>query len=462
MVEDDRDLAFALERLLSRAGYNVEVAGDASSARHARARFGFDAVLLDLGLPDTDGLELLSTFVAEDASCPVVVLTGLDDAAHAVQALRRGAADYLTKPAPNEAVLHAMESSLERSSLARRLEAKGRCVPGAETLVGDSPAWLRAATALSAAALSQKTSVLLTGESGTGKELAANLIHRQSGRASGPFVTVNASCFTAALLDSELFGHEAGAFTDARTLRRGLFELAGGGTLFLDEVGEMPLELQPKLLRVLEGHPFRRIGGERELRTDVRIVSATNRTLAKEVEKGRFRADLFQRLRVLEIELPPLRERGDDVLNLAAHFFRRISSEMGFHSVRVAPATFERLASYPWPGNVRELRNVIERALVLARGREVTPCHLPAEVSRDGEGGHVLPFSGARSQTASLPLEEVVRRHVLETFRAAGGNVTRAAQSLGISRVALRRHLEKYGEQRHRTDGPRPRSAARN
>ncbi|HET8775164.1 MAG TPA: sigma 54-interacting transcriptional regulator, partial [Thermoanaerobaculia bacterium] len=240
--------------------------------------------------------------------------------------------------------------------------------------------------------------------------------------------------------------HEPGAYTDAKARRRGLFELADGGTLFFDEVADLPRELQPKLLRVIEGHPFRRVGGEREVSVDVRVVSASNRPLSREVEAGAFRADLYQRLRVLEIELPPLRDRGDDVLELALFFFRRLAAEMGLPQPALSPAVLECLAAYSWPGNVRELRNVIERALVLAADREVTPADLPPEVTAAARATlRAAPSPPAPTKAGYTSLDEAVRRHILAVYENRGRNLSQTARTLGISRVALRRKLRRYG-----------------
>jgi DNA-binding NtrC family response regulator len=315
-----------------------------------------------------------------------------------------------------------------------------------ERALGESSLWRKAMSALHAAARVPRTSVLVTGESGTGKEVAARLLHTWSDRAEGPFVPVNAACFSPSLLESELFGHEAGAFTGARTAKRGLFELASGGTLFLDEVGELPMELQPKLLRVLEGHPFRRVGGEREIRVDVRLVSATNRDLEVAIEAGQFRRDLYHRLRVVDIVLPPLRARGDDIALLATHVISRLSAELGKHRVSLSLEALEALEAYGWPGNVRELRNVIERGIVLCHDGEIRPRDLPPEVSHRIPGASLkVPPPSLRVEDPEVSLDAVIREHVLRTFHTRQQNLTQTARVLGISRVALRRRLKEYG-----------------
>lgn len=446
LVEDEEDLAFALGRLLTKAGHSVErAAGYHDALRLASGRL-YDAILLDLGLPDGDGFDLLER-LREPDGCPVIVQTGRDDAASAVRALRLGAADYLTKPVEPEALGLALRRALEASELRRALEAARRRSVDGPVVLGSSPAWQRVVSEIHAAASAVRTPVLLHGESGTGKQVAAELLHAVSPRAGRPFVAVNAACFSSALLDSELFGHEAGAFTDARVARRGLLELAAGGTLFLDEIAELPREIQPKLLRVLEGHPFRRVGGEREIRCDVRLVSASNRRLAEEVAAGRLREDLYHRLRVVEISLPPLRERREDVRELGLEFLSRAAAQAGRNDLFFSVEAVSCLMRYGWPGNVRELRNVVERAVIFAAGPAIGPQDLPAEVRAAAESG---PRSdpahrSAASVSGDVRLDEAVKRHILAVFDASGGNLTHAAARLGISRPTLREHLRRYG-----------------
>ena len=340
-------------------------------------------------------------------------------------------------------------------------------------VIGQSAPWRAAMADLRAAAASPRTPVLLTGESGTGKELAAEQVHTWSVRSGRPFVSVNAACFSPALLESELFGHEAGAFTGAKSRKAGLFELASGGTLFLDEVGELPLDLQPKLLRVLEGHPFRRVGGERPIAADVRIVSATNCRMEEAVSTGKFRLDLYHRLRVVEVVLPPLRDRDSDAELLAIHFLSRFGAELGRPILEIAPEVLAAIRAYPWPGNVRELKNAIERAIVLNRTGHLGLDDLPPEVlaahprqgsdhprygsDRPRNGGGLRLLSPSPTELGGRELGDVVRQHVIEAYRASDGNLARAARSLGIGRATLRRRLRDYGVT---LEGPsRPRRA---
>lgn len=446
VVEDDPDFSFALSRVLRTNGYDVRVASDAQDGLKAARSASFDVVLLDLGLPDVSGHDVLSSLVEADAHVPVVVLSGHDDAASAVRAMKSGAWDYLTKPTSSDELLLVLARCRERAALRQRIEVANRNAE-ATSAVGSSPAWLDALAAIRAAAAAPRTAVLVTGESGTGKEVCAKLVHSWSERASEPFITVNAGAFAPSVLESELFGHEAGAFTGARAARRGVFELARGGTLFLDELGELPLDLQPKLLRVLDGHPFRRVGGERDIATDVRLVSATNRSLDREVREGRFRLDLYHRLRVVEIHLPALRERGEDIGLLAAHFVGELSRVLGVRTPMITEDALEAMRVYEWPGNVRELRNVIERALVLRRGSEIGLRDLPADIvtaSRRASSpslAQVAEPAGPRART----LDEVEREHVLRVFHEVGENLSKASRMLGIARMTLRKKLRDYG-----------------
>jgi DNA-binding NtrC family response regulator len=464
-VDDDEAFVFGLQRLLRRDGLDVTWAKSGQEALDLGAQVAWEAVLLDLGLPDLPGLEVLRALVAENRGCPIIVLSGRDEAGAAVEALRLGAVHYLTKPTAYESLLPAIEDARERQGLRSRIErARGEPPASRAQAIGESPAWLRALDDLRAAAAAPRTPVLLTGESGTGKEVAASQLHAWSPRADRPFVSVNAACLSPALLESELFGHEAGSFTGARGTKRGLFELADGGTLFLDEIGELPLDLQPKLLRVLEGHPFRRVGGEQARRADVRVVSATNRSLEAAVAAGRFRLDLYHRLRVIEVALPPLRERGSDAELLAIHFVSILAAELGKPDVELAPETLRAVRAHSWPGNVRELRNAIERGIVLSKSGSLLPRDLPPEVacsackgcdvwpSLPGDVqraraayGDLSPPKAARPENTTRILGDVIRDHVLAVFSGSGGNLAKAARELGIGRSTLRRHLRSYG-----------------
>ncbi len=433
LVEDDDDVAFALSRLLARMGHETRRAISIADAR-ALLVHNFDLALVDLSLPDGDAVPWLGEL---PQALPFVVLSGRDEARAAVAALRAGAVDYLVKPFSEEALEIALTRVLEREGLRKQLEALRRDNGDQADAIGTSRIFRAVLEAATRAAQASRTPVFIQGESGTGKEVVARLLHRASPRADKPFVAVNAACFSEQLIESELFGHEAGAFTDARTARKGVFELADGGTLFLDEIGELPLGLQARLLRVLEGQTFRRLGGEKEIKTDVRLVSATNRSLEAAVRDGRFRADLFHRVRVYTIELPPLRDRPEDVRVLAEHFVRQFSHEMGIRHAHLGDEAIKVLESHQWPGNVRELRNVIERSLVNARGGDIEVAHLGLAGSASAltEGGALL--------------SDVVQRHVLEVYRENHHNISATARALGITRNVLKRKLGLYGVREH-------------
>ncbi len=444
IIDDDADFTFGLSTLLARAGHEVVVAhGGTEALAEVRARC-FDVAFLDLHLPDTDGLTLLARLGEADPLLPIICLTGSHDTNAVVKAMRSGAVDYLTKPVDRQTLVNALAAATEYSA-ARRAGAEA--LPGWTACVGESPAWKRALALVSAAAAAPRTTVLLTGEPGVGKEVAAALLHRLSKRSDAPMVCANAACFSPALVESELFGHESGAFTGATRRRRGLFEQAAGGVLFLDEIGELSLDLQSKLLRVLEGHPFRRVGGEEPVSCDVRLVCATNRELPEQVKRGLFRADLLERLRIFEVHLPPLRERTEDIPHLAHHFVVKLGQELGRAASGVSPEAMDALQRHSWPGNVRELRNVIERALVLAGSKPITLQHLPVELRSPGSPpGAPLPEAAPGACGAqNVRLDEVARRHILAIFQETGSNVTRSAERLGMSRLALRKRLQAYG-----------------
>lgn len=434
LIDDDENYTFALTSLLKRGGHEVGAAHTAVAAVNEVKTGSYDVAFLDLRLPDADGLTLIVQLAAADPLLPIICLTGVEDTTAVVQAMRKGAVDYLTKPVDKQTLFHAVDKAVEFAR-ARRSGVGSVGMP-----IGEAPAWKRAQELILAAANAPRTTVLITGEPGVGKEVAASMVHRLSKRGSGPLVTANAACFTPSLMESELFGHEAGAFTGATKRNRGLFEQAEGGVLFLDEIGELPLDLQSKLLRVLEGHPFRRVGGSEEVTCDVRLVFATNRDLRELVKKGAFRADLYERLRVFEIPLPPLRERREDISHLANHFVAKLGAELGAPPIGLTHEALEALQRHAWPGNIRELRNVIERALVLSNGQPISVQHLPHELWTE----HEETVSAAKLSDTVL-LEEVERRHIVAVFRDTDENVTRTAERLGISRLALRRRLQLYG-----------------
>jgi two-component system response regulator HydG len=446
LVDDDPGVLRALGAYFERLGYDVAHAETGEAALEAFERLRPDVVILDLHLPDVDGLAVLERVRAEGGS--VILLTGQGDIETAVRAMQLGAEHFLTKPVDLNHLAAAIARVSEKLRLARenaRLRAHHHEHEGLDSL-GVSPAMRELGRQLELLAASERSTVLLTGESGTGKGWVARVIHHLSPRAGAPFVEVNCAGLSATFLDSELFGHEKGAYTDAKERRQGLFELADGGTIFLDEIGDLAPELQPKLLKVLETKRFRRLGGTRELTVDVRLIAATNRDLPAAVRAGRFREDLYYRLSVMPLHLPAVRERSrEDRLALLTRIIADLAPQMPGCPSTCSAEALDRLLSAPWPGNVREMRNVIERAMILSRGApQIGVEHLPADLRRGGGGGGGGGGAGERRHLAQT-LAEVERAHIAKTLRFHGGNRTRAAQELGISRATLINKIKTYG-----------------
>jgi len=444
LVDDDPGVLRALGAYFERLGYDVAHAETGEAGLEAFERLRPDVVILDLHLPDVAGLAVLERVRAQGGS--VILLTGQGDIETAVRAMQLGAEHFLTKPVDLNHLAAAIARVSEKLRLARenaRLRAREHEHEGLESL-GVSPAMRELGRQLELLAASERSTVLLTGESGTGKGWVARVIHHLSPRAGAPFVEVNCAGLSATFLDSELFGHEKGAYTDAKERRQGLFELADGGTIFLDEIGDLAPELQPKLLKVLETKRFRRLGGTRELTVDVRLIAATNRDLPAEVRAGRFREDLYYRLSVMPLHLPAVRERSrEDRLALLTRIIADLAPQMPGCPSTCSAEALDRLLSAPWPGNVREMRNVIERAMILSRGApQIGVEHLPADLRRGGGGGG--GGAGDKRHLAQT-LAEVERAHIAKTLRFHGGNRTRAAQELGISRATLINKIKAYG-----------------
>ncbi len=438
IVDDEKNSREGLARALQRA-YDVALAEDGRKALAILAEQPVDVMISDVRMPGIDGLTLLQRAMARTPQPVCIMLTAYGSIELAVEAMRRGAYDFMTKPIN----LDRLEIVLKRALETRALETENRALReqldaryGLEQIIGQSPAMQEVFDTVRQVAPSRAT-VLVLGESGTGKELVAHALHRLSPRHKGPFVAVHCAALSATLLESELFGHEKGAFTGAAERRRGRFELADGGTLFLDEIGEIDAALQVKILRVLEERRFERVGGTETIDVDVRLIAATNRDLKKMVAEGAFREDLFFRLDVVSIRLPPLRERAGDLPLLAHHFVSTLARENGKSLDGITPDALAALSAYEWPGNVRELRNVIERMVVLARGDRLTLRDVPPHIRGPGEG---TPVRGGALSLAANEKQMIVR-----ALKLNEGNVTKAARDLGISRRTLHRKLNEYG-----------------
>ena len=445
IVDDDSNLTSTLELGLSQRGYRVVTMARAEDALTQLDAEDVDVVLTDLHMPGLGGLEFAERVAASHPDTPLIVLTGFGSYESAVAAIRAGAYDFLSKPAKLDAIVIALERALQtrrlRKEVARlRVEVTSGSGPRFEGMVVHSEAMKRAPDVVARVATSQ-SSVLVTGESGTGKEVLARAIHQRSGR-SGNFVAINCAAMPESLLESELFGHVRGAFTDAREARVGLFTEANGGTLLLDEIGDMPMGLQPKLLRVLQERKVRPLGARAEHSIDVRIIAATHRDLESRIEKGEFREDLFFRINVVNVALPPLRERTADILPLAQRFLTEFSARAGKQVKGLSAPAAARLLAYDWPGNVRELSNCIERAVALTRYDELGVDDLPEKVQQ-----HVATRVVVTANDASelVTLEEVEKRYILRVLETLKGNKTAAARTLGIERKTLHRKLEAWG-----------------
>ncbi len=451
VVEDERLQRWAVREQLAGWGYEVIEAADGAAGVDAYTEHMPDLVLLDLKLPDQSGVDVLRAIRAADASAVVIMVTAHGDLGDAVEAFRLGLFDFMSKPLDFDALRVALRFGLQARHLGAEVQRWRESDRKAtnDVIVGRSKVLTDAVALMRKAAASATSIILLQGESGTGKDLFAKAIHYNSPVARGPFVAVNCAALPEALLESELFGHEKGAFTDARTTKKGLFELADGGTLYLDEIGELKMGLQAKLLRVLETLSFRRVGGTRNIDVEVRLVAASNRDLRRAVDLGEFRSDLFYRLSVIQLTLPPLRERLEDVPDLVEHFVRDFAVKLRKPIRGVTAEAMKTLTRYRWPGNVRELLNALERAVLLEEGELVTTAFLPemhgagtaeAEVAspnRPGTPCVILPPEGTS-------LERVEEELVRQAVTAAGGNQTKAARLLDISRDALRYKLKKF------------------
>ena len=441
VVEDEESAAEALAAAFATEGYEVVLAANGSEARERFAEGPWDCILTDVVMPDVNGLDLLQEWVREPDAPPVIVMTAYASVERAVQAIKDGAYDFQEKPLDLDNLRSVVRSAIERQrSEPENRPVRARLASESHRLVlGNSPAMHKVVEQARRVARTNAT-VLIVGESGTGKELLARLIHRESLRVRGPFVPVNCAGLTESIIESELFGHVKGAFTGAVRSKKGKFELADGGTLFLDEIGEIPLNVQVKLLRVLQEREVERVGGEEPVRIDVRLVCATHRDLEAQVRDGKFREDLYYRIKVIVLKLPPLRERTEDVPELA-EYFRELANERNDRAVvGFSPETMQQLQAYRWPGNVRELQNVVEHVVVLANNEVVEFSDLPEEISGERGPQDVVNI------TVGTTLAETERELILETLRKTGGNKTQTAKLLGIGVRTLYRKLEEYGE----------------
>ena len=439
VVDDETEYREVLAQRLRRRGFHVVEASDGASALKETESRQFAAAVIDLMMPGISGLELLEKMKAADPECEVIMLTGSGTIEIAVKAMKLGAYDFLTKPCSMPEFDALIDKAVDRRRLTqeniRLKEVLQRKQPQTE-MIGESPALKEVWRLIERAGPTDKA-ILIQGESGTGKELVARALHRRSLRAEQPLVAINCAALSETLLESELFGHEKGAFTGAVAAKPGFFEMADGGTLFIDEIGEMPGSLQAKLLRVLEDGSMRRVGSVKERRVDVRLLAATNRSMADEVKAGRFREDLYYRINVMSLQLPPLRERSGDVPLLVRHFLG--------DRWKIEPEAMQALERYTWPGNIRQLVNVIERAKILADDEEVLLEDLPGEVTNPAVGGAVSPTATRIDPAIAHDLTAVQRAHIIEVLNRERGNKARSAKALGVNRRSLYRLMEKHG-----------------
>lgn len=445
IAEDDADMRELLEEILTDAGFETVTAvnGRFALAHIENEQEQIDLVLTDVQMPELKGDELLAQVRQSRIETPIIIITAFGSVENAVEMVKNGAFSYLTKPFATKDLLEIVSAALTQTEAARAQARLRRELPLTSNKIIGASRPMRELRDLINRAGRSPSNILITGESGTGKELVARAVHDASDRSSSEFVAVNCAAIPAELVESELFGHTGQAFTGARQARAGLFETADGGTLFLDEIGELPLNVQPKLLRVLQEGAIRRVGDSREKYIDVRVIAATNRDLEKAVANGEFREDLYWRVNVIQLHVPPLRERAFDIPLLVEHFLAKISGKQNAVPHQIAPETLALLTAYSWQGNVRELENTIERAVALARGSILSIEDLPERI-RNASGNTSAILHAAKAKR--LTLDQLEREYILEILREAGGNKSRAAEILGLDRKTLYRKLDEYRE----------------
>jgi two-component system, NtrC family, response regulator AtoC len=449
VVDDEQLIRWTLEQHLVKEGYDVTTVESAEKGLGLINEEAPDLVLLDNRLPDMSGLELLERINVQERGLMVIMITAYGMVETAVKAMKLGAYDYISKPFNLEEITFVLKKALEAGSLRKQVTLlRQQCKGQVDAIIGESEEMAKVKNLILKIAKSDATTVLIQGESGTGKELVARAIHASSARADKPFMAVNCAALPVTLLESELMGHEKGAFTDAKAAKKGLFELADGGTVFLDEIGDMDLSMQAKLLRVLENKTFKRVGGVKDIKVDVRVISATNQELSRAISEGRFRKDLYYRLQVVPVNLPPLRERGDDVLLLARYYITYFNQELHKNVRGISKEAEQILLLYPWPGNVRELKNALERAMILDVDTDLLPEHLPQEIlenRHETATGMPVSLDGFAIPDHGISMEDVEHALVKKALEIAAGNQTKAAQLLRMPRDTFRRRMKRFG-----------------
>lgn len=450
IVDDETLIRWALRKELEREGYEIFEAGTAKDAKEIFFEELPDLVILDVKLPDDSGMNLLKKIKESETFCDVIIITAFGNVSNAVEAMKLNAIDYITKPFDIEEVKIVVKKALETRTLKRHVESvyrRERERFSFNNVIGVSNAMQEVIATAKKVSESQARTILIEGESGTGKDLLARAIHFSSPRRFYPFMEINCASIPETLIESELFGHEKGAFTDAKSMKKGLFELADGGTVFLDEITEMSLSAQAKFLKVIETQSFKRLGGVKDIYVDLRVISATNRRIEKALEEGKLREDLYYRLSIIRIYIPPLRERKEDIPYLINYFIENFNRDFKKKVKGIHPSALKMMMEYDWPGNVRELKNVVERAVILESEDEILPEHISLPVSHRGEESAKISRSSVEIEIPEegISLEEVEKLYIMKALEKAKGNKTLAAKLLGITRDTLRYRLKKYG-----------------